>query len=175
MDRCYRPLSESPDGYLATLQDKARREGLACVVNGIIFDAQQRILVLRRAPDLAFLPSYWDLPGGHVEPGESLGAALRREILEETGWQLKKIDALVAVWDWSLNEGDILRRTRQFEFLVSVIWSSSIPILERRHFVDYRWLTEADIPLIMENRPPTDTHMVEVIRHVFALRKANRE
>jgi 8-oxo-dGTP pyrophosphatase MutT (NUDIX family) len=90
MDRCYRPLSESPDGYLATLQDKARREGLACVVNGIIFDAQQRILVLRRAPDLAFLPSHWDLPGGHVEPGESLGAALRREILEETGWQLKK-------------------------------------------------------------------------------------
>jgi len=32
----------------------------------------------------------WDAPGGHVEPGESIHEALRREIKEETGLSLIK-------------------------------------------------------------------------------------
>ena len=31
----------------------------------------------------------WSLPGGHVEPGESVTAAVLREVLEETGWRIE--------------------------------------------------------------------------------------
>jgi 8-oxo-dGTP pyrophosphatase MutT (NUDIX family) len=38
-------------------------------------------------------------PAGHVDPGEQILDALRRETLEETGWQVEP-RALVAVYDW---------------------------------------------------------------------------
>ena len=34
----------------------------------------------------------WDLPGGHIEPGETPARAARREVYEETGARLNQID-----------------------------------------------------------------------------------
>lgn len=33
----------------------------------------------------------WDMPGGHIEPGESAIKAARRELFEETGLRTKKL------------------------------------------------------------------------------------
>jgi 8-oxo-dGTP diphosphatase len=44
----------------------------------LAFDEQRRLLMTR------LIRRGWDLPGGHIEPGESPEAALRREVLEET-------------------------------------------------------------------------------------------
>jgi len=44
-----------------------------------------RVLVVLRAADRRWYPGVWDLPGGHVEPGEAPAAALTRELREELG------------------------------------------------------------------------------------------
>lgn len=52
----------------------------------MLCDTQNRILVQER------IGTSWDgiaFPGGHVEPGESFTESVVREVLEETGYQIK--------------------------------------------------------------------------------------
>ncbi len=46
-------------------------------------------------------------PAGHLEDGESLEAAVRREVLEESGWEIDT-EALVGIYKWRVPES---RRT----------------------------------------------------------------
>lgn len=45
----------------------------------------QGILLCRRNPTAKAYPGKWDLPGGHIEDGESAEQALVRELREELG------------------------------------------------------------------------------------------
>jgi 8-oxo-dGTP pyrophosphatase MutT (NUDIX family) len=67
------PVSNSAEG-----SPKAR------IVTALLRDGN-RILLCHRSPRRRWYPDVWDLPGGHVEPGELPGVALARELREELG------------------------------------------------------------------------------------------
>ena len=54
------------------------------VVAGVIRRDDGRLLITQRLADDT-LGGYWEFPGGKVDPGEELGAALYRELREEVG------------------------------------------------------------------------------------------
>jgi 8-oxo-dGTP pyrophosphatase MutT (NUDIX family) len=47
-----------------------------------------RVLLVHRSPNRRAYPAVWDLPGGHIEAGESELGALTREMHEELGVQI---------------------------------------------------------------------------------------
>ncbi|TFV66332.1 UNVERIFIED_ORG: NUDIX domain-containing protein [Bacillus sp. AZ43] len=56
-------------------------------VGGVVLDAAGRLLLIRRgqAPSAGL----WSVPGGRVEPGETVERAVEREVLEETGLRVR--------------------------------------------------------------------------------------
>jgi 8-oxo-dGTP diphosphatase len=75
------------------------------VASALIPDDRGRIFVQRRTMTRRLFPGCWDLIGGHVEDGEEVLSALRREIHEETGWILKAVVHELAATHW--NDGPI--------------------------------------------------------------------
>ncbi len=126
------------------LQAQAAADGRRGVVGALVLDPRGRAFVHRRGWDRRFLPGCWDIVGGHVEAGESLLAALARELAEETGWYLRGTPQLVHIVDWD--------DRREFDFLVDVEGDLARPRLESPKHVEFRWIGPQETELLDENR-----------------------
>jgi A/G-specific adenine glycosylase len=73
---------------------RLRLEKIEAVV--AVIEKDDRILIQKR-PSGGLLADLWEFPGGKVEPGESLTAALRREVREELGVEIEDVRRLTAV------------------------------------------------------------------------------
>ncbi|MBL8316836.1 MAG: NUDIX domain-containing protein [Burkholderiaceae bacterium] len=105
------------------------------VAVGVLIRPDGRFLLTSR-PEGKVYAGYWEFPGGKVEPGESIEAALRRELHEELGitigtseaWKEELVDyphALVRlhfrkVFQW---QGEFQMREGQ-----AMVWES-LPVL----------------------------------------------
>jgi 8-oxo-dGTP pyrophosphatase MutT (NUDIX family) len=138
---------------------------LRCV-GALIVDDDGRVFVQRRSADRRLFPGSWDIVGGHVEPGESLDAALRREIAEETGWALFQILGTVGEYGYTGNDGVARLET---DFLVRVDGDLSRPRLEAGKHADPRWLSEAETALLDDPPDVNDGLIRRIVEDGFAL------
>jgi 8-oxo-dGTP diphosphatase len=128
-----------------------------------------RAFVHRRGPDRRLFPNCWDLPGGHVEEGETPLEALHREVFEETGWRVRCVLTELGETTWVGNDGV---RRREVDYLVEVDGDFSSPRLERPQHVEFAWVGPDDLDRLMEERTPPDADIRDIVAR--GLREAAR-
>ena len=69
------------------MSQQAKPFGLS--VKAVVLNPEKQCLAIRRSRQCKTDPGLWDLPGGKCDPGESMEAALRREVTEETGLEVR--------------------------------------------------------------------------------------
>jgi len=110
------------------------------VAGHALIEREGKYLVTRRSKKSAYMPLKWDIPGGIVEPGETVKDAIYREVKEETGLTIK-IGRVVYVY---ANRDQIpLRQTFQTVYHCKYI-SGEIHLNPSEHD-KHQWLEYNDI------------------------------
>jgi 8-oxo-dGTP pyrophosphatase MutT (NUDIX family) len=139
------------------------------VVGAVIVDDAGRAFVHRRGPDRTLFPNYWDIPGGHVEPGEAPLEALSREVEEETGWRVRRVIAELGETHWTGDDG-VPRR--ELDYLVEVDGDLDAPRLEWPDHVEFAWVGPDEIASLADSGAPPDADIRDIV--LRGLREAAR-
>jgi len=94
-----------------------------------------KILITRRL-DGAHLPGLWEFPGGKVEPGETLKAALMREIREEVGVNVIVFDQCLSI------DHEYQRKSVRLHFFNCAIISAEPRLIQ---VADLAWVTPPEL------------------------------
>lgn len=117
------------------LMDKAKKDNVQkIVVGGIVLNDKREILVMTRKPD-DFLGGIDELPSGHLEVNETILQGMKREIKEETGMDILRIESYLDYFDYQSSSG---KKTRQFNFVIIPKESKTVELTEH---TAYKWQT----------------------------------
>jgi 8-oxo-dGTP diphosphatase len=93
------------------------------VAVGVLIDAEGRFLLTSRPPGKVYA-GYWEFPGGKLEAGETVEAALARELHEELGI------TIVAAEPWKIELMDYPHARVRLHFCKVRRWSGAFEMRE---------------------------------------------
>jgi mutator protein MutT len=141
-----------PPRYLVPPQERVVTHPPIDVVAGVIRRDDGRLLITQRLADDT-LGGYWEFPGGKVDPGEDLAAAVHRELKEEIGVEAEigpEIHRIVHPYP---------DRDVRLHFFSARILSGEPQKLE---VADLRWVTVAE--LLNYQFPEADRPLLDQLR-----------
>lgn len=116
------------------------------IVGALIFDKEGRFFLMRSSGKYQ---SQWIVPGGKVDWGESLLAALKREIQEETNLSVTKIQFF--------GVRELIEPDRHFVFLEHICQIDSEPnVILNDEATEFGWFSMDDVRAIDVARPTLD-------------------
>jgi len=126
------------------IREQAGRDNVTHFTTGVAVMQGDKLLVVHRVANDDTLAGEWELPGGGVDPGETIEQGAIRELEEETGLVVDKVLGTFEGFDYTTAKKP---KARQTNFKVTVK-PSEIRLTEHDA---YRWITSDDIPSLETN------------------------
>lgn len=108
-------------------QQDATVRPLVDVAVGVLIDSAGRYLLTTRPPGKVY-EGYWEFPGGKLESGEDVEQALRRELQEEIGVVIGKVQP------WRASTVDYPHALVRLHFCKVYEWAGSLRMHEGQTF-----------------------------------------
>ena len=109
------------------------------VLTGILRDKDLFLVVKRNENDNLY-PGSWEVPGGHLEKGETLKDGLKRELEEEIGFTENFNPIITHYFDELKERNNELIHDLELDFIINVD-SSKMDIKLSDEHSDYKWVT----------------------------------
>jgi len=119
-----------------------KREVGSCV----IVDNKDRVLILKRSSTDDWKPGWWDLPGGHLDGGETPIEGAEREAREESGLTVRNLQKIETVHMESIFKHFFV--TRDWDGVVRLEENPETGEVEHD---DYKWATLDELREIKES------------------------
>ncbi len=111
------------------------------IITGAFVHDGNKLLLLKRSPSLSFFPGKYDIPGGHVEFGETLEDALKRESMEELCAEIH-VEALYYAATYLFPERD--EHWVEINYLARLKNPEKGIALSKEH-TEFKWVTEQEL------------------------------
>lgn len=116
------------------------------IVVGIVQNEADEYLICKMPKGRGVFPDQWGLPGGGIEEGEMMEAALRRELTEELGTEISDIKPLFFTdgqYEKSFPDG-----TQREVYMIFLIFSCKTmcdDLVLAPEFSDYAWVRQESL------------------------------
>ena len=126
-------------------------------VKALIFNKTGKVLIIKRnAEKYPEVNNLWDIPGGRIDSSVSLEDNLKREILEEIGFNDIEILALIAAQDIIKHDKHVVRLT-----YVARETKQGKPRLSEEH-TEFKWVTLSGLGKLKG----LDSHVNKILKDI---------
>lgn len=120
--------------------------------HAILLDKTRKQVLLIRCED-PLGQIVWGFPGGHIERGEKVKDALKREVKEETGYQIE-VNQLLGVYDNIVRDFSCKKIVAH---IINIIWmakvvSGALKLGKDEEIIDAKWFPIAKAEKLVQQR-----------------------
>ncbi len=110
------------------------------IVHTVIYNAEHKVLIIKRAKVNNVLPEFWDIPGGTLKDGEDPAAGAMREVKEETGLNITDLRLFS-----EYSNVDAVKNKQFVTLIFAAKYSGGEVVLNPEEHEEYAWIAPEDI------------------------------
>ena len=138
----------------------------ACALIHHTFEGVTKVFIAERAATKKFLPGAHEIPGGHIDYGESIVAGLQREIREEFEVDIRVGDPFAAFDYMNPIKGS---HSVEIIYFATLLGSPDDIVIHPEDHASGKWISRAELPTIMSEKKDTDDPEYRALQKAFDL------